>query len=84
MVTIRIHDTRILNPDIINGPTRAPNGNADSAILFAQSRAVGWSCRLAARAEAAVRVRVGAERVRIGAGLCCSPNKEADSDSSAD
>jgi hypothetical protein len=35
MVTIPIHDTRILNPDIINGPTRAPNGNADSAHLFA-------------------------------------------------
>jgi hypothetical protein len=83
MVTIRIHDTRILNPDIINGPTRAPNGNADSAHLFAQSRAVGWSCLLAAT-EAAERVRVAAERVGIGAGLCCSPNKEADSDSSAD
>jgi hypothetical protein len=40
---------------------------------------------LAATAEAAERVRVGAaDRVRVGAGRCCCPNTGAESDSSAD
>jgi hypothetical protein len=56
----------------------------DSPFYFLpQSRAAGWSCLSAATAEAAERVRSGVDRVRVGAGGCCSPNVGADSDKSA-
>ena len=39
---------------------------------------------MAATAEAAERVQLGADRVRVGAGRCCCPNSGAESDSNAD
>jgi hypothetical protein len=47
-------------------------------------RAAARGCFSAVTAEDAEWVRVGADRVRLAAGRCCSPNTSGQSDSSAD
>jgi hypothetical protein len=67
--------------------SQQPGGAAlpDSPIYpFRQSWAAGRGCLWTATAEAAERIRGAADRVRVSADWCRSPNVSAESDSSTD